>query len=133
MDMINTPSDMCKGENVMDAIQFIKEKERMCKAGGSCILCPACLDGACAVGLRSSVAPERQINLVKVWAEQHPAKTRQDVFLEQYPEAKIDLNGVLMVCPAPIFLSHRGKGGGCSYFNKNCAVCRREFWSQEVE
>ena len=106
----------------MDAIQFIKEKERMCKA--------------CAVGLRSGVSPEQQINTVKVWAEQHPAKTRQDVFLEQYPEypeAEIDLNGILEVCPAPIFLSHRGKGGGCSDFQKNCGECRREFWLQEVE
>ena len=117
----------------MDAIQFIKEKERMCKACGSCIFCPACLDDGCAVGLRSSVSPEQQINLVKEWTEQHHAKTRQDVFLEQYPEAEIDFNGLLAVCPASIFLSHRGKGGGCSDFHKNCAVCRREFWSQEVE
>ena len=117
----------------MDAIQFIKEKERMCKACGSCILCPAVLDDGCAVGLRSGVAPEKQINIVKEWAEQHPRKTRQDVFLKQYPEAEIDINGILDVCPAPIFSSHRGRGGGCSDFHKNCVECRSEFWLQEVE
>ena len=117
----------------MDAIQFIKEKERMCKDCGSCILCPAWLDDWCAVGLRSGVSPEQQINIVKEWAEQHPRKTRQDVFLEQYPEAETDLNGLLAVCPAPIFRSHRHDGGGCSDFYKNCAECRREFWSQEVK
>lgn len=117
----------------MDAVNFLKEKERMCKTCGSCILCPAWMDDGCLVNVRSGASPEQQINLVKVWAEQHHAKTRQDVFLEQYPEAEIDLNGLLEVCPAPIFLSHRGKRGGCSDFHKNCVECRREFWLQEVE
>lgn len=117
----------------MDAIQFIKEKERMCNTCGSCPLCPAWMDDCCAVGLRSGVSSEQQINIVKEWADKHPRKTRQSVFLEQYPEAEIDLNGLLAVCPAPIFLSHRGKGGGCSDFHKNCAECRREFWLQEVK
>ena len=117
----------------MDAVNFIKEKERMCNTCGSCLLCPAWLDDGCIFRARSSFAPEQQVNTVKVWAEQHPAKTRQDVFLEQYPEAEIDLNGLLAVCPAPIFRSHRHAGGGCSDFHKKCADCRREFWLQEVE
>ena len=117
----------------MDAIKFIKERDRMCKTYKQCSLCPACLDNECIVDRRSGFAPEQQVNSVKVWAEQHPAKTRQDVFLEQYPEAEVDLNGLLAVCPAPIFRSHRHAGGGCLDFNKNCAECRREFWLQEVE
>lgn len=117
----------------MNAIQFIKEKERMCKTCGSCILCPAWFDDGCVVGLRSGVAPEQQINTVKEWAAEHPRKTRQDVFLEQYPEAQIADNGVLDVCPAPIFHSHRRDGGGCIDFHKKCVDCRREFWMQEVE
>ena len=117
----------------MDAIQFIKEKERMCNTFGSCPLCPGWLYDGCIFHVRSGFAPEQQVNTVKVWAEQHPAKTRQDVFLEQYPEAETDLNGLLEVCPAPIFSSHRRAGGGCLDFHKNCVECRREFWSQEVE
>ena len=117
----------------MDAIQFIKEKERMCKACGSCILCPAWMDDGCQVNLRSGVAPEQQVNIVKVWAEQHHAKTRQYVFLEQYPEARIDANGVLCVCPAQIFHSHRNDDGGCIDYHWNCSDCCREFWLQEVE
>lgn len=69
----------------------------------------------------------------KVWAKKHHVKTRQDVFLIQYPEAEIDLNGILDVCPAPIFRSHRHDGVGRSDFHKNCDECRREFWLQEVE
>lgn len=117
----------------MDAVKFIEEKERMCQTCGSCVLCPALLDDGCIVSMRSGIAPDQQINTVKVWAEQHPRKTRQDVFLEQYPEAQIDANGVLAVCPAPIFHSHRRDGGGCRDYYKKCADCRREFWSQEAE
>ena len=117
----------------MDAIKFIEEKERMCRTCRSCILCPAWLDDGCVVSVRSGFTPEQQINTVKAWSEQHPRKTRQDVFLEQYPESEIGLNGILAVCPAPIFRSHRNSGGGCSDFHKNCADCCREFWSQEVE
>ena len=117
----------------MDAIKFIEEKERMCLTCGSCILCPAWLDDRCIVNMRSGFAPEQQINTVKVWAEQHPRKTRQDVFLEQYPEAKIFYNGVLDLCPAVIVKSHRANGGGCIDYNRNCNDCLREFWSQGVE
>ena len=117
----------------MDAIQFIKERDRMCKAYGSCVLCQACMGDECAIGLRSVVDPEQQINIVKEWANKHPCKTRQSVFLEQYPEARIDANGVLDLCPASIVQSHRTNDGFCRNYNKKCAVCRSEFWSQEVE
>lgn len=117
----------------MDAITFIEEQKRMCQTCGSCPLCPAWLDGGCIMGRRSSFSPYQQINTVKVWAEQHPRKTRQSVFLEQYPEAMIDADGVLSVCPAPIVQSHRLDGGGCRDYHKKCEVCRSEFWLQEVE
>lgn len=117
----------------MDAVEYIKERDRMCETYGNCSGCQACLDNQCIVARRSGFAPEQQVNTVKVWAEQHPYKTRQDVFLEQYPEAEIDLNGLLLVCPATIFRSHRNKGGGCSDFHKNCADCCREFWTQKAE
>ena len=117
----------------MDAIQFIKERDRMCKTYGNCSQCPACLDNECIVARRSGFAPEQQINTVKVWADQHPRKTRQDVFLEQYPEARIDANGLLDVCPATIVKSHRANGGGCIDYHRNCDDCIREFWLQEVE
>lgn len=117
----------------MDAIQFIKEKERMCKACGSCILCPAAMGDGCVVGLRSGVAPEQQIKIVKEWTEQHPRKTRQDVFLEQYPEASVGYDGVLDVCPAPIDAKYRSTKGGCVDIHRSCRYCLREYWSQEVE
>lgn len=76
---------------------------------------------------------KKLITVVEHWSKEHPRKTRQDVFLEQYPEARVDDIGVLRVCPAIVSTIHRGDKGGCSDISKECAVCRREFWMQEVE
>lgn len=114
----------------MDAIEYIKERDRMCKTYENCSLCPACLDNDCIVTRRSGFAPEQQVNTVKVWVEQHPHKTRQDVFLEQYPEAEIDLNGLLVLCPKRISADIRVTA---DCMRQRCSDCRRKFWPQEVE
>ena len=118
----------------MDAITFIEERKRMCNMHPGCPGCPAFRGvDACIFSAASSATSSEQVEVVEEWADLHPRKTRQDVFLEQYPEAEIDINGLLAVCPAPIFRSHRNDGGGCSDFHKNCVECRREFWSQKVK
>lgn len=61
-----------------------------------------------------------------------PRKTRQSVFLEQYPEAELGKDGVLRVCPAPISPKYRNDGR-CATFARRCADCRKEFWGQGVE
>ena len=123
----------------MDAVKFIEERNRMCKSfGDRCTGCPA--SDACgycavdqAVDQASTLDATAQVAIVEKWSAAHPRKTRQSVFLEQYPEAQIDAIGVLNVCPAPIAHSHRSDGGGCIDLNRKCNDCRREFWMQEVE
>ena len=115
----------------MDALEFIRERNRMCRRfDKTCDGCPAYEnEWYC----DSDAWDERLIATVEQWVKEHPRKTRQSVFLEQYPETQIDNNGVLGVCPAPIFHSHRTDGGGCIDIHRKCPDCRREFWSQEVE
>lgn len=117
----------------MDALEFLKERKRMCNSCKNCDGCP--LEGTyCAL---SYVTPdedyERIIAAVEQWSKEHPRKTRQSVFLEQYPEADIDGYGVLTICPAKLFKAHRSGNRRCNNQGKLCIDCRREFWSQEVE
>lgn len=97
----------------MDAVKFIEERNRM-------------------RGTMSEVWGVDAAQIVKnteEWSAAHPRKTRQSVFLEQYPEAMIDREDMLSVCPQYIDRHRkcrRGKGG-------DCGDCRREFWMQEVE
>lgn len=117
----------------MDALEFLRDRRRMCDSHRNCEGCPL-EEGKCVV---SSVAPDedykRIIAAVDQWSKEHPRKTRQSVFLEQYPQARVCTEGVLNICPALISSAHRGDDGRCSKISKGCAACCREFWMQEVK
>lgn len=123
----------------MDAVNFIKERTRMCKSfGDQCEKCAAfnaCEDElySCAVDVESPMNAEDQIDIVETWAKENPRKTRQSVFLEQYPETMRTENGVISICPATLYYSQRYNDGNCKNSSRTCEVCRREFWNQEVE
>ena len=113
----------------MEALEFLKERKRMCRSfGGSCRGCP-CEKVRCVINAHVSDDDyKRIVAMVEEWSAAHPRKTRQSVFLEQYPEALVDATGVSSVCPALI-----NDEGGCADPVTPCADCRREFWMQEVE
>ena len=85
------------------------------------------------IGLEDDYNPVSAVEVVEKWAAAHPRKTRQSVFLEQWPEAPLADDGVLDVCPTAVSAKHRGKHGGCAIIDRSCNECRREFWMQEVE
>lgn len=114
----------------MDAIKFMKARQRMCNFyDGTCESCPMA-DKPCGFCLGEDA--EHLIDVVEVWSAAHPVKTRQSVFLEQYPEAHIDPDGVLQVCPANISAAYRSSQGGCYDVNVPCRLCQKEFWLKEV-
>ena len=121
----------------MDAAKFIEERNRMCKSFNSleCKGCPAfnAYELSCAVGQESTMSATDQIDIVEKWSTANPRKTRQSVFLEQYPETIIDAFGALQICPMVISAAHRDSDGECKDPAKMCIDCRREFWMQEVE
>ena len=114
----------------MDAVKFIKERNRMCRSfGGSCGGCPADKNTCC----DSFEWREELATIVEKWSAEHPRKTRQDVFLEQWPEAYIHEDGCLDICPLEVSAAHRDADGCCQALGCLCSGCRREFWMQEVE
>lgn len=120
----------------MDAVKFLQERGRMCNS-----FSPDC--EGCRVDEEKPVIsecyrwmfenPERAVKIVEEWSAAHPRKTRQSVFLEQYPEARIGDDGVLPIYPCSISASHRNARGNCVTMGHKCPDCRREFWMQEVE
>lgn len=65
--------------------------------------------------------------IVTKWAEEHPIKTRQYVFLELHPNAALDDWGVLKVNTCAI-----DNRISCEGF-KFCAECRKEYWGEVVK
>lgn len=107
----------------MDAVKFLQERNRMYESG-------AATPG---IGLEDDYNPVSAVEVVEKWAAAHPRKTRQSVFLEQWPEAPLADDGVLDVCPTAVSAKHRGKHGGCAIIDRSCNECRREFWMQEAK
>lgn len=111
----------------MDAIKFLKERRRMCKSYEGCKECA--LNGTACGGFLT-IDAERVVSCVKEWSAAHPLKTRQSVFLEQYPNARVTAKGIVDIWPCAVEKNMQG----VVYCNsRSCADCRRKFWTQEVE
>ena len=112
----------------MDAVIYIRDMQRMCKSHISCNGCElkpgngkSCMEG---------MDPQKCIFVVEQWAAEHPAKTRQSVFLKQFPNAPIYTNTHnVALDPCLVNTALRGH---CPT-GRGCDICRREFWMQEVE
>lgn len=118
----------------MDAVKFVKEYLHMCTKVDECEDCPVYKTDFCTVPAkeRSQESAEEIVELVEEWSAAHPRKTRQSVFLGNYPCARIDSQSVLYACPADVY------GNNVCPKKKDdtpiiCYDCRREFWMQEVE
>ena len=105
----------------MDAVNFIKERDRMYEVERQ----------APSLIYRHEKSAEEIVREVEEWSAAHPRKTRQDVFLEQWPNARPVDDGVLTFCPKR-FDFHISCLAECHSLKK-CSDCRREFWMQEVE
>lgn len=115
----------------MDAVKFIEERNRMCESfGAGCIGCPAYNESRCVVSSASTLDAKEQVAMVEDWSAAHPRKTRQDVFLEHWPEAEL-VNGCLAICPKRISANYRNGNADCT--NRSCADCLYKFWMHEVE
>ena len=116
----------------MDALEFLRERNRMCKSFNRCSDgCPA-WTGSCKLetGTVFEWEADNQVEIVKEWATAHPRKTRQSVFLEQFPNAPIYTNTHnVALDPCLVDTTLRGH---CPT-GRGCDICRREFWMQEVE
>lgn len=111
----------------MDAIELIKERQRMCYSfKNTCKGCP--LSGKLC-GSFNGLDAEKFVALVEEWSAVHPRKTRQSVFLEQYPNAKLDSEGIICICPELVY----GETACAKNCNMLCHDCRHKFWPQEVK
>lgn len=115
----------------MDAVKYLKELHRMCTKSHTCDDCPIykATGRNCGMAYSNAEMLAGHVGIVEQWAKEHPAKTRQSVFLERYPNARLSDGGSLLICP--IFID----GGDCDKYNDDdswCLACKRDFWSQEV-
>lgn len=114
----------------MDALEFIRERNRMCKSfgdGEGCMSCPVYKEGNRCMAI---LWKEEIIPIVEKWSKENPRKTRQDAFLEQWPNAKVFVDGVLDICPLELDECYTCQS---TDLKMRCQSCRRDFWMQVVK
>ena len=114
----------------MDAIKFLEEYKRMCDSFEHCSDCSLLTEDC--DNFKNPEFVEKAVVVVEEWSAAHPRKTRQSVFLEQYPNARIDSQAVIYVCPADAY-GDKVCPKNEENFHMLCCDCRREFWGQEAE
>ena len=109
---------------MMDAVKFIKAIKQMLGAGAG--------DSTAQkyISAYKKNDCEGMVKAAEQWAAEHPVKTRQSVFLEQFPNAPIYTNTHnVALDPCLVDTALRGH---CPT-GRGCDICRREFWLAEVE
>lgn len=115
---------------------YLAEKRRMLdslgRTGDKCngVKCPMCPlsnynNGSTLIcGVFEIQHPIEATQIVHKWAEEHPKRTRKDVLLEKFPNARLDSRTQLpLVCAFNL-----GFCTDCSSVD-NCTIC----WNTEVE
>ena len=107
----------------MDAVEFLDKVDRLSKRGST-------EEKMRYNDYRTAGDNTRAMKFVERWDAAHPIKTRQSVFLEQFPNAPIYTNTHnVALDPCLVDTTLRGH---CPT-GRGCDICRREFWLAEVE
>lgn len=111
----------------MDAVEFVKTVNRLCKNQSGCEKCPIRKNGTCMAGCGgvSVKSIDETVSKVEQWAKDHPIKTRQSEFLKMFPNADID-------CILPCELDKNLKRGHCHDDDVGCFYCKQDYWNEEV-
>lgn len=115
----------------MDAVEFFKTVNRLCKNQRCCTECPIHKNGmGCMVNADddSVKSIEETVSKVEQWAKDHPVKTRQSEFLKLFPNAPKS-GRVLDICPQNLNIDYMPPKR-CE--NISCGACKTDYWNEEV-
>lgn len=71
--------------------------------------------------------PDKANEIILKWCKEHPIKTRQDKFLEMFPNAPL-VDEVINICPNIIDIQYNVD---CDEFS--CEQCKKSYWLAEVD
>lgn len=119
----------------MDAVEFFREKERMCRTFN--MRCKGCeianhMEGNESCNDYIKRLPAEAVEIVERWAKEHPRKTRQSEFLKMFPAAKVDIDNVPVICPKDLHIDFRCCVNPGERTYGQCRNCRKKYWLEEV-
>mgnify|MGYP006928574152 CR=1 FL=1 len=112
----------------MDAVEFFKQRARMCGSFDNCCECGLYRRNPGNSALCEDYCfeePEKAVQVVEKWAAEHPVKTRLSEYRRLFPNANMDEYPLGCV-------KAYNMGVNCENF-KDCEECKRAYWMQEVD
>ena len=113
----------------MDAVKYLKEKQRMCEKYIDCLDCPldevkskhhiTCI-------MTEKTHSEEAVEIVEKWSAENPQKTILMDFLEKYPNVQLNDYGCPSFCPS---LLGYDRNKSCLPDEMRCPAC----WSRPLE
>jgi hypothetical protein len=107
-------------------VNFLRESKRMCEYyRHDCDNCPMSImnngyDRLCTVAIEQY--PDRAVEIVQEWSDDHPVKTRIDDLKERFPNVSLDSEGI--PCFSPSVLGYCGDCDRCrnweNSYTRNC-------------
>lgn len=111
----------------MDAVKYLTELNRMCEKSNTCDDCQIykATKRNCGMAYSNAEMLAGHVGIVKQWAKEHPAVTRQSRFLKEFPNVIRTKEGAIGICPQYVDTGMKcGKAG--------CEECKGKYWSEEV-
>ena len=122
----------------MDAVEFLKAKERMCASAGDCINCALMMPtdshfkgvkNWCDRYMREH--PEEVVMLVERWNNNHQGKTRLDALKEFHPSHHFSNVEHGIVCPKVTMTDEEAAACSlCGKYNPRCFICSHHWWRE---
>lgn len=120
---------------------YLKEKARMIEhtedsmCTAICDDCPLCSDNN---GTNAScdefdmLYPNKAIEIVQKWSDEHPQMTMLDKFKEQHPKGMCSGKGTPIMCPYHLGYE-KSKNEECRNYKGNCVKCWNRPYTEDNE
>ena len=109
----------------MDAVEYVKQRERMCNYYTNCTECKAGDYEGCS----SLNGVFKLVPIVEQWAKEHPVKTRQSELQKLFPDLTLE-DGCFCMCPQYVGQKECIDG---PVEKSTCDKCKRDFWLAEIK
>ena len=129
---------------MMDAVEFLREKERMCRSfnddcknkDGNNFYCGLRYEAnksgeSCEEYISNH--PAEAVKIVEKWSKEHPKKTRQSELLKLFPRVDMTADGVIAFCPESMDSTFVCPIKERDRYDPECGDCRKKYWLEEVE
>lgn len=113
----------------MDAVDYLKTKERMCGKSSGCSMCSLAMGEPFGCETVESQHPEEAVEMVEKWGVEHPVETYMSDFLKKFPNAILDDKGYPPNCVRYLYGDDHVPTSGCWCNDFSCSDC----WNRQIK